>query len=67
MRAKSKGGGTLENTALSASILFIAGGRLFDGMSPKAPFIIVGAVNLLVMLGGMWLRARVREGVRGFR
>ena len=28
-------------------------------MSPKAPFIIVGAVNLIVMLGGLWLRARV--------
>ena len=27
-------------------------------MSPKAPFIIVGAVNLIVMLGGLWLRAR---------
>jgi hypothetical protein len=26
--------------------------------SHKAPFIIVGAVNLLVMLGGMWLQAR---------
>jgi len=24
----------------------------------KAPFIIVGAVNLIVMLGGLWLRAR---------
>jgi hypothetical protein len=32
-------------------------------MSPKAPFIIVGAVNLLVMPGGLWLRAR--EGKTG--
>ena len=31
-------------------------------MSPKAPFIIVGAVNLIVMLGGIWLRARERVG-----
>lgn len=48
------------NISGAIGILFITttGGRLFDGMSPKAPFIIVGAVNLIVMLGGMWLRAR---------
>ena len=58
------------NISGAIGILFITttGGRLFDGMSPKAPFIIVGAVNLLVMLGGLWLRAReVKDGVRGFR
>jgi hypothetical protein len=43
------------NISGAIGILFITstGGRLFDGMSPKAPFLIVGAVNLLVMLGGM--------------
>jgi len=48
------------NISGAIGILFITttGGRLFDGMSPKAPFIIVGVVNLLVMAGGMWLRAR---------
>ncbi|NTW54031.1 MAG: MFS transporter [Chlorobaculum sp.] len=48
------------NISGAIGILFITttGGRLFDGMSPKAPFLIVGAVNLIVMLGGLWLRAR---------
>jgi MFS family permease len=53
------------NISGAIGILFITttGGRLFDGMSPKAPFIIVGAVNLLVMAGGMWLRAREKKEV----
>jgi len=48
--------------AIGILIIAKAGGDLFDSMSPQAPFVIVGAINFLVMLGGAWLRAReVRE------
>jgi len=48
--------------AIGILIIAKAGGNLFDSMSPQAPFVIVGAINFLVMLGGAWLRAwEVRE------
>jgi MFS family permease len=48
------------NICGAAGILVITtvGGRLFDSMSPKAPFIVVGAINALVMLGGIYVRIR---------
>ncbi|MBM3162645.1 MAG: MFS transporter [Chlorobi bacterium] len=42
--------------AIGILIITTAGGRLFDGMSPKAPFIVVGTINLLVMLAGIFVR-----------
>jgi MFS family permease len=46
------------NISGAIGILLITGigGRLFDGISPKAPFLIVGAVNALVMLGGIYVQ-----------
>lgn len=44
--------------AVGILLITMAGGRLFDGMSPKAPFLIVGAINLLVMGLGMFVRIR---------
>jgi MFS family permease len=48
------------NICGAAGILVITtiGGRLFDSMSPKAPFIVVGAINLLVMLGAIYVRIK---------
>lgn len=66
-RSSSSCGSVIGAFKISGAIriLYITttGGRLFDGMSPKSPFIIVGVVNLLLMAGGMWLRAReAKEG-----
>jgi len=42
--------------AIGILIITTTGGRLFDGMSPKAPFLVVGAINLLVMIAGIFVR-----------
>lgn len=42
--------------AIGILIITTAGGRLFDGMSPKAPFMVVGAINAVVMLAGIFVR-----------
>ncbi len=47
--------------AIGILLITLAGGRLFDGMSPKAPFLIVGAINLVVMTGGLFVRSRERR------
>lgn len=44
--------------AIGILLITTAGGRLFDGMSPKAPFLIVGVINLLVMGAGVFVRMR---------
>ena len=47
--------------AIGILLITSAGGRMFDGMSPKAPFLIVGVANLIVMLGGVWLKLKERN------
>ncbi|NTV60027.1 MAG: MFS transporter [Chlorobiaceae bacterium] len=42
--------------AFGILLITTIGGRLFDSMSPKAPFIVVGAINALVMLAGIYVR-----------
>ncbi len=44
--------------AVGILLITMAGGRLFDGMSPKAPFLIVGAINLAVMAAGVLLKLK---------
>ncbi|NTU92215.1 MAG: MFS transporter, partial [Chlorobiaceae bacterium] len=44
--------------AIGILLITMAGGRLFDGMSPKAPFLIVGVINLFVMAMGAFVRMR---------
>jgi MFS family permease len=44
--------------AIGILLITMTGGRLFDGMSPKAPFLIVGVINLLVMVAGIVVRMR---------
>ncbi|WP_076790713.1 MFS transporter [Chlorobium sp. KB01] len=48
------------NICGAAGILVITtvGGRLFDSMSPKAPFIVVGAINTVVMLAALYVRIK---------
>lgn len=42
--------------AIGILIIITPGGRLFDGISPKAPFLVVGAINCIVMLAGILVR-----------
>ncbi|NTW62607.1 MAG: MFS transporter [Chlorobiaceae bacterium] len=44
--------------AIGILVITTAGGRLFDSMSPKAPFLIVGIVNALVVLAGIYVRIK---------
>lgn len=44
--------------AIGILLITSAGGRMFDGMSPKAPFLIVGVINLVVMMAGIAVRLR---------
>jgi MFS family permease len=43
--------------AVGILILSIAGGRLYDGIGPHAPFYAVAAANSLVLLAGLYVRA----------
>ncbi len=44
--------------AIGILLITMMGGRMFDGMSPKAPFLIVGMINLLVMGAGVFVRMK---------
>jgi len=48
----------------AAGILFVTsvGGRLYDGMSPAAPFVMIGIFNGLLGLWGWWLWRRDKQG-----
>jgi len=48
------------NTAGAVGILFcsVIGGQLFDAISPKAPFILVGAINLMVFIAAVIVRMK---------
>ena len=48
--------------AIGILVITSIGGRLFDSMSPKAPFMVVGAINALVMLGGLYVRLKAPGG-----
>ncbi len=50
--------------AVGILVITTLGGRLFDSMSPKAPFMVVGAINALVMLAGIVVRATLRSGAQ---
>ncbi len=52
--------------AIGILLITTVGGRLFDSMSPKAPFIVVGLINALVMLGGIAVRLRAPGGNNRF-
>ncbi|AGA91966.1 arabinose efflux permease family protein [Thioflavicoccus mobilis 8321] len=48
------------NIAGAIGILLIttSGGRLFDGIDPRAPFVVVGTINVLLMLASLYVRLR---------
>ncbi len=48
----------------AAGILVITGigGRLFDVISPKAPFIVVGSINTIIMIAGIMVRLKAPGG-----
>ena len=50
--------------AIGILIITTVGGRLFDSMSPKAPFLVVGAINALVMV--MAIYVRIKAPGRGY-
>ena len=54
----------LYNFCGSLGILTIAalGGWLFDAWMPGAPFVVVGGINAVIMVGAIWVRRRT-----GFR
>ena len=44
--------------AIGILVITTIGGRLFDSMSPKAPFIVVGAINFLIVLLALVVRLK---------
>ena len=48
--------------AIGILVITLIGGRLFDSMSPKAPFMVVGAINALVMFGALYVRLKAPGG-----
>ncbi len=44
--------------AIGILLIASAGGRLFDGMSPKAPFVIVGIINALLLFYSIYVRIK---------
>lgn len=47
--------------ALGILLITAIGGRLFDTVSPKAPFIVVGIANAIVMCAGLYVRITRRH------
>lgn len=47
--------------AIGILAITATGGRLFDAISPKAPFLVVGAINGLVLLGALFVRIRMKQ------
>jgi MFS family permease len=48
------------NIAGAIGILLIttSGGRLFDGIDPRAPFVVVGTINVLLLAASLYVRLR---------
>ncbi|MCG5509036.1 MFS transporter [Ectothiorhodospira lacustris] len=44
--------------ALGILLIMMIGGRLFDQIDPRAPFVLVGAINILMMLASFYVRAK---------
>jgi hypothetical protein len=44
--------------AVGILVITSLGGRLFDSLTSKAPFFVVGAINTLVMPAGIYVRIK---------
>jgi MFS family permease len=52
--------------ALGILVTSGAGGVLFDTVDPRAPFVLLGVMNLLVMLGAVYVRLKAPGPKTGF-
>jgi MFS family permease len=44
--------------AIGILLITLAGGHLFDRIDPRAPFVVVGIINLLLMVASLYVRLR---------
>lgn len=44
--------------AIGILLITTSGGRLFDGVDPRAPFVVVGAISVLLLLFSLYVRMR---------
>lgn len=44
--------------AIGILLIVLAGGPLFDLVDPRAPFVVVGIINLLLFAASVWVRLR---------
>ncbi|SIT69981.1 Predicted arabinose efflux permease, MFS family [Ectothiorhodosinus mongolicus] len=42
--------------ALGILLIIFIGGRLFDQIDPRAPFVLVGCINFLLIFASLWVR-----------
>jgi MFS family permease len=50
--------------AFGILLITFAGGRLFDAVDPRAPFVVVGSINILLFLASLYVRLRVPRPIR---
>lgn len=48
--------------AIGILLITLAGGHLFDKVDPRAPFVVVGVINVLLCLASLYVRARYPAG-----
>ncbi len=48
-------------------VIVFVGGFIYDAWMPGAPFVMVGAINLLVMLGAILVRQRTGHRAPSYR
>ena len=48
--------------AIGILLITSTGGRLFDQVDPRAPFAVVGVVNLLLLLASLYVRLKAPQG-----
>ncbi len=44
--------------AIGILLITTSGGRLFDAVDPRAPFIVVGSINLLLLIASLYVRVK---------
>lgn len=42
--------------AIGILLITLSGGHLFDQIDPRAPFVVVGAINILLLIASLWVR-----------
>jgi MFS family permease len=44
--------------AIGILVITVLGGRLFDHVDPRAPFVVVGVINLLLLVASVFVRLK---------